>query len=275
MITGLDHLVLVTNDINAGVAVYETLFGSPVSGRNETDGAASALFALGNTGLELVAPSGPGAMGDRVRASLEDGGERLTSLAFRVADIDPFHRKLERRNLNPEPVSDGPAGRRTRAQAPAGWGVKLFFLERASPQPQGAAQVPGTISGLDHVVVTTKHPERACALYGARLGLDMSLDRTNTQWGTRLIFFRCGDLVIEVSHNLKGGVGDDPDRLWGATWRVADIDAAHARMGAAGITISELRPGRKPGTRVFTVRDGTCGVPTLILSQSPRDAEAA
>lgn len=263
MITGLDHLVLVTADIGHAVASYETLFGFGPVGQREADGAATAFFALGNCGLELIAPSGPGAMGDRVRAALADGGERLTSLAFRVDNLDAFHRTLERRNLNPEPISTSPAGRRTRAQAPAGWGVKLFFLEREAPAAPSRAG--GAIAGLDHVVVTTKHPERACALYGARLGLDMALDRTNPQWGSRLIFFRCGDLVIEVSHSLKDGVGDDPDRLWGATWRVADIEAAHARMGAAGIAISEMRQGRKPGTRVFTVRDKTCGVPTLIL----------
>ena len=40
-------------------------------------------------------------------------------------------------------------------------------------------------------------PERAAALYGARLGLDMALDRSHPDWG-RLMFFRCGDLIVEV-----------------------------------------------------------------------------
>jgi len=34
---------------------------------------------------------------------------------------------------------------------------------------------------------------------------------------------------------------------------------------AAGLDVAEVRLGRKPGTRVFTVRDKTCGVPTLVL----------
>ena len=53
------------------------------------------------------------------------------------------------------------------------------------------------------------------------------------------------------------------DRLRGICWRVADIDATQARLTAAGIDVSEVRTGRKPGTRVMTVRSGTCGVPTL------------
>ena len=52
---------------------------------------------------------------------------------------------------------------------------------------------------MDHVVVSTPDPERAAALYGARLGLDMALDRSHPDWG-RLMFFRCGDLIVEVTH---------------------------------------------------------------------------
>ena len=58
------------------------------------------------------------------------------------------------------------------------------------------------------------------------------------------------------------------DRLWGLSWRVTDIDATRARLMAAGIDVSEVRTGRKPGTRVMTVRSGTCGVPTLLVQPS-------
>jgi catechol 2,3-dioxygenase-like lactoylglutathione lyase family enzyme len=102
--------------------------------------------------------------------------------------------------------------------------------------------------------VRTTHPNRAAALYGARLGLDMRLDRTEPKWGSRLMFFRCGDLIIEIVHDLKDEPSDTPDRLWGLSWRVANAEAAHARLKAAGFNVSDVRPGRKPGTRVFTVR---------------------
>ncbi len=55
-------------------------------------------------------------------------------------------------------------------------------------------------------------------------------------------------------------------------WRVADIDATRARLVEAGVDVSESRTGRKPGTRVMTVRNGTCGVPTLLVQ--PTAAEA-
>jgi hypothetical protein len=36
------------------------------------------------------------------------------------------------------------------------------------------------------------------------------------------------------------------------------------------MAVSEIRAGRKPGTRVMTVRDGTCGVNTLLLQSAPK-----
>ena len=51
------------------------------------------------------------------------------------------------------------------------------------------------------------------------------------------------------------------------SWRVADIDATRARLVAAGLDVSEVRNGRKPGTRIMTVRNGTCGIPTVLLER--------
>ena len=82
------------------------------------------------------------------------------------------------------------------------------------------------------------------------------------------MFFRCGDLVVEVSHRPGKPTDAARDKLRGLCWRVTDIDATHARLTASGIDVSEIRTGRKPGTRVMTVRNGTCGVPTLLVQPS-------
>src|SRR5258705_6988034 len=126
---------------------------------------------------------------------------------------------------------------------------------------------------MDHVVVSSADPERAGALYGARLGLDMALDRSHPDWG-RLMFFRCGDLIVEVVHRPgKDAVADKAhDKLWGLIWRVADIDATRARLASAGIDVSDVRTGRKPGPRVLTARNGTCGIPTLLAERTAKAA---
>jgi catechol 2,3-dioxygenase-like lactoylglutathione lyase family enzyme len=279
VITSLDHVVVLTGDIAAGAAAYQTLFAQAPSWKYSGDGADRVLFTLDNMSLELTAPGGDGPSGDRIRAVLAEQGEGLASLCFRTDDIAKMHRRLDRLTLKPEPVAelesrDASSGatlswKRTRAASDMTHGIRLFFLERSNERPHSVAIAAGPITAMDHVVVTTPDPERAAALYGARLGLEMALDRSHPEWG-RLMFFRCGDLVVEVSHRPGKPADAAHDLLRGICWRVADIDATHARLAAAGVDVSEVRTGRKPGTRVMTVRNGTCGVPTLLVQPSEK-----
>ena len=41
-------------------------------------------------------------------------------------------------------------------------------------------------------------------------------------------------------------------------------------LAAAGVEVSEVRTGRKPGTRVLTVRSSACGIPTLLVERTAR-----
>ena len=92
-------------------------------------------------------------------------------------------------------------------------------------------------------------------------------------WGTRLLFFRCGGAVVEISADLKAPVSDGPDRVTGLAWRVADPAAARARLAAEGLDVSEVRAGRKPGTSVFTLRAGVPGAPALMLGGAADHAD--
>jgi len=279
VITGLDHVVILVNDISAGESAYQTLFARAPAWRNTGDGADRVLFTLDNMTLELMSPNGDGAIADRIRTVLAQQGEGLASLCFRASDIVKMHRRLDRLTLKPEPVAevesrDAISGatlswKRTRAATDATRGVRLFFLELAKERPLSVRTAPASIAALDHVVISTADPERAAALYGARLGLDMALDRSHPDWG-RLMFFRCGDLIVEVVHRPgKDAAADNAhDKLRGLSWRVADIDATRARLVAAGVDVSEVRTGRKPGTRVLSVQDGTCGIRTLLLERT-------
>jgi len=277
VITGLDHVVVLTGDINAASAAYQTLLARAPSWQYGGGGADRVLFTLDNTTIELVAPSGEDDNAERIRSILDAQGEGLASICFRTGDIAKMHRRLERLALKPEPVADVESRdavsndtmswKRTRTATETTRGVRLFFLELAKERPLSAQTAAGAITAMDHVVVSTSDPERAAALYGARLGLDMALDRSHPDWG-RLMFFRCGDLIVEVTHRPGKSADTSQDRLSGLCWRVTDIDATHARLVQAGVDVSEVRPGRKPGTRVMTVRSGTCGVPTLLVQPS-------
>ncbi|OSJ25011.1 VOC family protein [Bradyrhizobium japonicum] len=281
MITGLDHIVALVSDIGAAAA-YQTLLGRAPAWQNSGEGADRVLFTLANVTIELMAPSGFNVAADRIRALLDDREGVLASLCFRVADMGKMHRRLERVALRPDPVaevesSDVASGavlhwKRTRAATELTRGVRMFFLELAEERPLSTATDIAPIDGLDHVVVTTEDSDRAAALYGARLGLDLALDRSHQDWG-QLMFFRCGDLIVEVVRRPVAGGDSVHDRLWGLSWRVADIDATRARLLAAGLDVTEVRNGRKPGTRIMTVRNGTCGIQTVLLERSPKPAD--
>ncbi|THD75415.1 MAG: glyoxalase [Bradyrhizobium sp.] len=279
MITGLDHVVILVSDIAAGATAYQTLFARAPAWRNRGDGAARVLFTLDNMTLELMSPDGDGNAADGIRAVIAKQGEGLTSICFRTGDIAKMHRRLDRLTLKPEPIAEVESRdatsdavlswKRTRAATEATRGVRMFFLELAKERPLSVRTTSAPVTAMDHVVVSTADPERAAALYGARLGLDMALDRSHAEWG-RLMFFRCGDLIVEVVHRPGKDTDAEHDRLWGVSWRVADIDATRARLVSDGVDVSEVRTGRKPGTRVLTVRNGTCGIPTLLVERTAK-----
>jgi catechol 2,3-dioxygenase-like lactoylglutathione lyase family enzyme len=279
LITGLDHVVVLVNDLDAGVGAYQALFARAPAWRSIADGAETALFTLDNMTLELMSPTSEGQAADRIRAVLKERGEGLASICFATSDIAQMHRRLDRMALKPEPVSEGGSRdaasgaelgwQRTRASTEATRGVRLFFLEMAAQRPRSAATADAPIIGLDHIVIATGDPERSAALYGARLGLDMALDRSHPDWG-HLMFFRCGDLIVETVQRPRSALDAAQDRLYGMSWRVANADATRARLVSAGIDASDVRTGRQPGTRVLTVRSGTCGIPTLLVERTPK-----
>lgn len=279
MITALDHFVLLCPDMHEAVSDYTVLLGREPDWQAESDGAATAMFATGNTAIELMAPRGEGPVASKLREMTKDGG-KLTTLVYRSDDIANDHHLMTRRGLSPSDIVETTSSDRN-SGATRAWkrfripdekmaGVKSFILQPDRPLAT-TAPASGTATALDHLVINTPNPERAVATYGARLGLTFALDRTAEQWKTRFLFFRLGGLTLEVIHRL-GEAHDTQsnDSIWGLTWETNDLAAAHARLSAAGRDISEIRTGRKPGSEVFTVRDHTQGVPTLFIAHAPR-----
>ncbi len=256
MITGFDHVVVAVRDIENGVSAYETLLGEKAAPVSIAADVATAIITTQNIGVELMAPVGPAAT--RLHAALDDGGEGLKSLVFAVSDLERMRARCERVGLAPEAIVSGAGYRSFRVSTERTHGVRLFFLQREGMRATADHR------GLDHIVIRTPDAERAAALYGARLGLDMRLDREVA--GRRLMFFRCGDSVVEIIQDDT--LVDGRDTLWGLSWRVADAGSESERLVRAGFSVSGVRMGMKPGTRVFTVRDKTCGVPTLMIEPS-------
>jgi catechol 2,3-dioxygenase-like lactoylglutathione lyase family enzyme len=278
MITGLDHVMLVASAPEACEQAYAALLGRDPDWRsNDPAGAASVIFQLDNTALEIMSPQGEGPLARRLHAIIRSEGEGLASLIFASDSLSDDHRLLARRAMQPDDITPGSSidltsrrarqWSRFRLGAEASQGVRLFLLQRLGHDPLTPRTVQtGAVSALDHVVIATRRPEQAAALYGARLGLRLALDRSRPDWDMRLLFFRTGGLTIELAHRLSEGPGDQPDRLWGLAWRTHDIEAAHSRLEAARLGPGPIRPGRRAGTRVFSLPAGALCTPTLVIA---------
>ena len=282
MLTGFDHATIVVHEINDAVRCYESLLGRPPSfwGRHLELGTEGALFGLSNAVIELVGPHAEAPEAEGLRAHLREHGPGLQAMAFRTKDAAAQREALRERGVRatePQPgeacSADG-AVRRYRTvdlSLRATRGLPVLTVERPDGgdlrSPEGI--VAGHVDALDHVVVRSADPSAAVALYGEALGIRLALDR---QIGDRrMLFFRIGGVTIEVVEDPAGG---PTDVFGGLAYRVADLDAANARLRDAGFDVSDARDGAKAGTRVFTVRGGTSGVPTLILRDPSREVLA-
>lgn len=283
----LDHLVVAVRDLDAATATYARLLGRAPSWRGDHPGwsTANALFRLENTYLELVTPTGTGPMGAGLRTRLDAAGDGLLGFALRTQDADACVARLRAAGLAPSAPIEGEGHDAARGAArrwrnvilPAGEtrGVLVLGIEHRSPPDALPFVVPerpaASITGIDHVVVRSEAPEAAIRFYGEQLGLRLALDKTFEQWGARLLFFRVGGVTVEIAAPAKPPESPAAeDACWGISWRVPDVEAARARLLGQGFDVSETRTGRRPNTRVCTVREPTCGVATLLIEVAPR-----
>ena len=285
MIEALDHIIIAVEDIEAAEKSYEALLGRTASweGGHPDYGTKNVLFRLDNTYLELLAPDGDTDYANLLRSKIKEGGEGPMGLAFGTKDADQTVEVLEAAGLHPQTPMPG-TGVDRRSGATRQWrnvmlpghrvgGLFMFAIEHES-DPDTLPLVPphdtggGAVHAVDHVVIQTQDPEAAKSLYGEEgLGLRLALDQTVEKWGGRMLFFRVGGLTVEVvGKTTSGEVHDKPTHsFWGIAYKVEDIDAAHDRLKAAGVDVSEVRVGRKEGTKVATVKSHVHGVPTLLI----------
>jgi catechol 2,3-dioxygenase-like lactoylglutathione lyase family enzyme len=230
MISAVDHFLL-----GGSASTYEALLGRRMDAHR---------LQMTNVGLVF-----------------RPGSAALSRIVFATPSLEKAKRLLERRGV----ATTGDDVLHLASEATHG--VPIAIVQRPAPPPPSPAATDeaSAITGLDHVVIRSPNPERAIAFYAGRLGLDLRLDRSNPAWGSRLLFFRCGDLVVEIAHDLAKGVSGGPDQLWGLSWRAADIGRVHARLKASGVDVSDIREGRRGGSQVFTVKSHTEGVPTIVI----------
>ena len=272
----VDHIIIAVEDLEKASQDYALMLGRAPSwrGTHPDYGSANTLFRLDNCYLELLTANGQGWAGDMVRGVLEARGQSLCALIFATDDCEAFLENARAQGLkaaDPVPghgIDDNTGVTRTwqtmHWDMEASRGIFSFCIRHddLSALPMAKIEGKGAVTAVDHVVVQTKSAEAAKKFYGDQLGMRLALEQHVPDWGGTQLFFRTNSMSVEVLATEKA---DDDDRLWGLALKTEDIVATQKRLNDAGIAVSEVRDGRKPGTKVCTAKSHVLDVPTLLI----------
>lgn len=176
----------------------------------------------------------------RVRLVGRDGGKRI--LGWSLRDVPAARLADGRLDGLPTTVSD------TEPAAPAS-------------HPNGARHI-------DHVVLLSPNlPRTTAALDG--IGLTPRGERESDTYGApmRQIFFRLGEVILELVGGTEPGEGDPG--FFGLAITVDDLDAAGELLGPH---LGDAKDAVQEGRRIATVRHRDLGmsVATALMSPEPR-----
>lgn len=131
----------------------------------------------------------------------------------------------------------------------------------------GSATPPGApathangVTRIDHLVFMTPDLPRTTAAVVA-LGLDVRRERDAGAF--QQVFFRLGEVILEVVGPVEGGPG--PASLWGITFTVTDLDATAEFLGER---VGRVKDAVQPGRRITTLRGKEIGISPAIAFMS-------
>lgn len=254
--------------------------------------------------LALAEPAPTNPIGATLASYLANRAEGLFALALGSDDLDATATTLVAAGLDPSPIMPGSAVAEdgtTRSwrtfvlDRAATRGVTVFAIQhdvvapahgqrrlvgalpsRASTahgQRRDSSAVPpspavggpaATAHAIDHVVLFSDDLTGALALWRDAFGIPERWRREFPERGTVNVGLRVGGVTLELVAPLTGDPGTRGERAWGLAYDVGDVDAAVARLRAAGVATSDARTGLAPDTRVCTVK-WTDRLPTLLI----------
>lgn len=231
MVRVFDRVLVAVPDMGAAAAQYELLLGVPGHPGDSPGGQSVTRWFLPNTVIELSAQPVETPRVQGVVVNVAGAGSREETVANSLG--------IDIRQCDGQSTEDA----------------------RRLQETTGVAAL-----SVDHVVLRTGDADECIDLFANRLGIRLALDKTVPEWGGRMLFFRGGKLTMEVIQSDDEASG--ASFFWGIAFQCADIETAVARLQGNGIALSEVREGRKPGTRVVTVKSHCLDIPTLLIQQA-------
>ena len=241
MLTALDHIALVVRGSRCRDRARIGVARQGADWRGADGGAAHAWFQLSNMALDIIAPIGAGLHGrSGPGASATHAGEGLWAMAFATAGYPEGARdaRASRRRSPREAQLDPLHACRVQAASDTGprrcWippsthGPTILLVEHKTDEPRMVACGTRTLQrpACDRErprprrgaarrirIAQRRSMARAC-------GLEMALDRSNRGVGhaTHVLSLRRPDRRNRA--RPEQGPSDDPDRIWGLSWRV-------------------------------------------------------
>ncbi len=254
-VTAFQRIRISCPSLSEAITHYELLLGFPPAWQGEvkfsehSDYSPSAWFLVNNTILELLPIS------DQKSAvcGLVFSSDRLSVTGDIIYRGDDGVELIRGEQLIDK---DSAMGQWLTLQSPTDAKTLLQGSVKATDE--------SCVQSVDHVVLYTNDADRCIETFGDQgLGLRLALDKNVPEWGGRMLFFRQGKLTLEVIQPNDGVEGED--YFWGIAYQVADIDAVVARLQGQGVSCSAARDGRKPGTKVATVKSHHLNIPTLLV----------
>lgn len=227
MTTIIDRIVIAVPDLIAAQNEYKLLLGVEALEAHEPGVEQRVWFALTNTVIELR------------QQPIEEAA--ICGLVFANTEYNRVDSPLSNPFNLPLQICDGQQ-------------TALFRRNQTT-----------ACSGLsvDHIVLQTLDADACVTFFTEQLGIRLALDKTVPKWGGRMLFFRTGKLTLEVSEAYKGR--PEKDYFWGIALQCKDIETTSYKLEHEGVALSKVRVGRKPGTRVASVKSHALGIPTLLI----------
>ena len=224
MVSGFERIIISVPEIGEAADEYRSLMGVKPFRAELPDSGEVAWFDLGNTLVQVQR----GTVGEAA----------ITGIVFSA------------------PGGGCDSGRVANKQ-----GLDLRISDGAAISPFRREQSPVPGLRVDHLVLRSGDAQACIDLFGSRLGIRLAMDKTVPEWGGRMLFFRAGQLTLEVIASDE----IEQDVFWGIAYQCGDIERTAKRLRASGVALSDIRDGRKPGTRVATVKSHCLGLPTLLI----------
>jgi hypothetical protein len=144
-------------------------------------------------------------------------------------------------------------------------GLPTTASAAVAPEP---ASHPNGARHIDHVVLLSPNLPRTSAAL-ATIGLEPRGERETDTYGApmRQIFFRLGEVILELVGGTEPGEGDPG--FFGLAITVEDLDAAASLLGEH---LGQPKDAVQEGRRIATLRHREVGmsVATALMSPEPR-----